>query len=113
MKKYVLLPVLITLINCNKMQKCYSGYVYDEVSRKPINHVFIKENFSKDFKSTYSNEKGYFKIDNNAESVGDLIFIRNGYKTDTIVTIWSQRGENLKYKFIRKESDTLYMIRTK
>jgi len=111
MKKYILLPVLILLINCGKLQECYSGYVYDETSRKPIKRVFIKENFSLSFKSTYSNEKGYFKINNNSESIGDLIFICNGYKTDTIVTIWSQHGENLKYKFVRKESDTLYMKR--
>lgn len=101
------------LINCSKLQKCYSGYVYDETSRKPINRVFVKENFSQNFKSTFSNEKGYFKIENNLESIGDLIFICDGYKTDTIVTVWSQHGENLKYRFIRKESDTLYMQRIK
>jgi hypothetical protein len=113
MKIYILFPVLTILMSCSKLQKCYSGYVYDEESREPINRVFIKERFSKDFKSTYSNEKGYFKIDNDSESIGDLIFIRDGYKTDTIVTVWSQHGENLKYRFVRKESDTLYMQRIK
>lgn len=79
--------------------------MYDKISRKPINGVFIKENFSKSFKSTYSNKEGYFKIDNNTKSIGDLIFICNGYQTDTIVTIWSQHGENLQYEFVRKKYD--------
>lgn len=69
MKKYLLISVLIILINCSKLQKCYSGFVYDKISRKPISGVFIKENFSKSFKFTYSNEKGCFKIDNNKDSI--------------------------------------------
>jgi len=84
-----------------------------KLQEKPINRVFVKENFSQNFKSTFSNENGYFKIENNSESTGDLIFICDGYKTDTIVTVWSQHGENLKYRFIKKESDTLYMQRIK
>lgn len=109
MKKVILAPIFFVLINCTKLQNCYTGYVYDETSKKPLNKVFIKENFKKNSKSTFTNEKGYFKIDNKSESVGNLIFILNGYKTDTIITIWSQHGEILKYRFVGKESDTLFM----
>ena len=113
MKKYMPILILILMSNCGKSQRYYSGFVYDQTSKKPINRVLIKENFSSSFKYTYTNDKGYFKINNNSESIADLIFVCNGYKTDTIVTVWSQRGENLKYRFVRKESDTLYMQKIK
>lgn len=109
MKKIMLLPILIILVNCNGLQNYYSGYVYDEISKEPLSKVFIKENFYKNIKSTYSNENGYFRINNNTESIGNLIFIHDGYKTDTIITAWSQHGESLKYRFIGKKGDTLFM----
>lgn len=109
MKKVILVPIFFLLINCTKIQHYYSGYVYDEVSKKPLNKVFIKENFKENSKSTFTDARGYFKIDNKSESVGNLIFILNGYTTDTIITIWSQHGETLKYRFVGKESDTLFM----
>lgn len=113
MKKIILIPIFFVFISCTKSQNCYTGYVYDETSKKTLNKVFIKENFKENSKSTFTNEKGYFKIDNESESVGNLIFILNGYKTDTIQTIWSQHGETLKYRFVGKRADTLFMRKSK
>ena len=102
---YILLFFL--LISCKNQN--YYGYIYDIDTKKPLNKVFVRENFKNNAKFTYSDENGFFKIENNTESIGDLIFNIEGYKTDTIVTIWSQHGEKLKYRFVGNNSDTLFM----
>ncbi|SHK24183.1 peptidase associated/transthyretin-like domain-containing protein [Chryseobacterium polytrichastri] len=111
MRKIVFISIILLFLSCSKSSDFYSGYIYDKTSNKPLSQVYIKENFKTNYKSTSSDKNGFFKINNDTESLGDLIFILKNYKTDTVVTVWSQNGEKIKYRFVGENHDTLYMSR--
>ena len=94
---------------CSNQQDFYHGYVYDEQTNKPLKNVFVKENIKSNPKSTYTNFNGYFKIGNKENSISDLVFSIKGYGKDTVVTMWTQHGEQLKYKFLNSLPDTLFL----
>jgi hypothetical protein len=83
--------------------------VYDIETKSPLKNVLVKENLRINPKSTYTKTNGYFKIENDTEFLADLVFISTGFKQDTVVTVWSQHGESLKYKFVTSKLDTIYL----
>ncbi|MET4083693.1 putative membrane protein [Pedobacter sp. UYP30] len=111
--KILYLLVAVFLMQCSGIHKTYHGYVYDNQTNMPLNNVFVEENLIQNANSGRSNSIGYFEIENNKESIADLIFSLKGYKKDTVVTVWSQHGESLMYKFLNKKSDTLFLRRVK
>lgn len=102
--------LLILCFSCkSKKQNFYHGYVYNGNKNKPLQNVFVRESFKSNFLSTKTDSSGYFKIINNSESIGELIFSCDGFKTDTIGTVWTQHGESLKYLFLNKVTDTVFL----
>lgn len=107
--KITLLSIFL-LFSCSGRQEYYHGYVYDGLTRKPLAKVMVKENLPGNAKSTYTDAKGYFKIENKAKSFADLIFSASTYQVDTLPTIWSQHGESLRYSFINSKPDTVFLM---
>lgn len=107
MKYLIVLIILAT--SCTQNSDYYHGYVYDAQTKKPLNNVLIKESIVQNPKSTHTNLEGYFRIEKNKESIADLIFSLNGFKKDTVATVWAQHGEKLMYRFLNKKTDTLFL----
>jgi hypothetical protein len=112
--KYIYIVIFSTLLICiisckSKNQNFYHGYVYNNENKKPLKNVIVKENLLKNFLSSKTDSTGYFRIQNNTQSIADLIFICENFKKDTVKTIWSQHGENLKYLFLNKIPDTIFL----
>lgn len=106
MKKYI---CILIFFGCTSKENFYHGYVYDAETKHPLKNVLVKENLDSNPKSTYTSANGYFKIENNTEFIADLVFIIDDFKKDTVVTVWSQHGETLRYKFLTSKSDTIYL----
>ena len=98
----------MSLSSCESRISEYEGYIYH--GKVPLDSVFIKENTKDSPNSTITNRDGYFKFKKSTKGfVPDLIFVKEGYKTDTVVLT---RGLNLQgpyHLFLREESDTLKM----
>lgn len=99
-KKYLFVSLFI-LLNCQSVSDHYHGKVTDE-NNNPIEDVIVKEECFE--KKTVTNKKGYFKLKRSSNTLGYLIFSKEGYKSDTIPTVWSQHGEALQYNFIEKDT---------
>jgi hypothetical protein len=115
-KSVLIIFIFLTLVNFScksKKQNFYHGFVYNINDKKPIKNVLVKENFKENFLTEKTDSLGYFKIINNTGSIGELIFICDNFKTDTIPTIWSQHGEKLKYLFLNKIPDTIFLTPVK
>lgn len=103
------LLLLLGMLGCSGRQDFYHGYVYDVNNLKPLPGVLVKEDLFEGSKSTYTDKTGYFKIPNHRQPYSNLIFSIKGYRTDTMLTIWSQHGEKLNYSFINKNTDTVFL----
>ena len=104
------LPVMLLclIFACSGKQNFYQGYVYDLDTRKPLENVIVKECNLKPL-SGRTDSTGYFKVENNTQSISDLVFITNTHKPDTAITVWSQHGERIEYSFLNKKPDTIYL----
>lgn len=78
-KHYMMLILGFTIISCK--QKRYA-YVYDITNQLPIEGVLIKD--MNNNKTSQTNKKGYFEIIYNQDAPKELLFIKEGYKIDTI-----------------------------
>ncbi|WP_306354209.1 hypothetical protein [Flavobacterium sp. '19STA2R22 D10 B1'] len=103
------LPVILLLLCCCKRQNFYHGYVYDQETKKPLMNVLVKESFVTNPQSATTDVKGYFKIENNTNSITDLVFSIPRYRQDTIPSVWSQHGERLEYTFLNPKPDTIFL----
>lgn len=106
---------VILLFTCFLFSYCspteaYHGYVYDGLTRKPLTKVLVKERLPANAKFTYTDAKGYFRIENKKQSFTDLIFSLDKYQVDTFPSIWSQHGETLKYTFLNHTPDTVFLM---
>ncbi|MFK7050525.1 hypothetical protein FLACOL_02146 [Flavobacterium columnare] len=107
--KFFLLLFTLVCTNCENFDNDYSGYVYDRSTKKPLSKVLVRENFVKNSKQAFTDSNGFFKIKNDSEAITDLVFLLNGYKSDTAVTAWSQHGEKMEYRFLNKKNDTIFL----
>lgn len=99
--RYFLYVFVITFYSCQKDEYYYHGKVTDD-NNNPLEDVIVTvENFKN---KTKTDKKGYFKLNRSSERLEKLIFYKEGYKTDTIPTVWSQHGEALNYNFIEKDT---------
>ena len=98
MKKYIfLMLIILSLISCGrKINDFYQGRVIDE-NNNPLEDVIVAEdNLDKQVKT---DKTGYFKLHRRPHWLGNLIFIKEGYKTDTIHSVWHQHGETIGIAF--------------
>lgn len=103
MKNILYTHLLFLLFSCKtKVNDYYQGIVLDQ-NDKPLERVIVTEE-DRNEKQTTTDKNGYFKLDRSRDWLGRLIFIKEGYETDTISSVWHQAGETTEYKFI--ESDT-------
>lgn len=102
-KKYLFVSLFI-LLNCQSVRYHYHGKVTDE-NNVPLKDVFVTLEYFEN--NTKTDKKGYFKLKRCSNSLGNLIFNKEGYKTDTIPTVWSQHGEALQYNFIEKDTTVI------
>ena len=90
-KIFCFLLIYIIVLSCNSKKEFYTGYVYDFVTRKPLQNVKVIELESNH--ETTTNEKGYFSMKKLENVSSSLIFEKEGYKKDTIRSIQIQNGE--------------------
>jgi lipoprotein len=92
-KIFCFLLIYIITLSCNIYNKkeFYTGYVYDFVTRKPLQNVKVIELESNH--ETTTNEKGYFSMKKLENVSSSLIFEKEGYRKDTIRSIQIQNGE--------------------
>lgn len=95
--------IVLLLFSCKApVNNFYQGKVLDE-NGKPIEGVTVLEEH-KNEKQTTTDLNGYFKLDKSPDWLGHLIFIKEGYETDTIPSVWHQAGETTEYNFIEKDT---------
>ncbi|MBB5637083.1 hypothetical protein HDE68_002996 [Pedobacter cryoconitis] len=106
----MILLISVFLLSCSgTRQPYYHGYVYDEITRKPVSNVLVKENIRGNPKFTRTATNGYFKIENNTQYFSDLIFSDAQHPPDTIPTAWTQHGEKLSFTFVTDKPDTAFL----
>lgn len=108
MKKYLFIFLFIFL-NCNSENDYYFGRVLDE-NNNPIKNAIVTVDIFEE--KTKTNNKGYFKLKRNSGWLGNLIFQKEGYLTDTIPIVWSQHGETLNYNFIENDTTIVKLQRS-
>lgn len=103
MKNMLYTLSLFLLVSCKPaVNNFYQGRVVDQ-SNKPLEGVIVNEEDRKE-KQTTTDKNGYFKLDRSPDWLGRLIFIKDGYETDTIASVWHQAGETTEYNFIEKDT---------
>jgi hypothetical protein len=110
MKQVLILScTLLLLISCSNRIDYYHGYIFSSKENKPLKELRIEEDDN--LKTTsYTDEKGYFKIPETNGFGGNLIiYDKNNSILDTIWTVYSSRGEKLNYRFINGRKDTLFI----
>ena len=106
----VILLILIasSLIGCKTKPLFYQGYVYHD-NQPQENVTVITDDNNQDY--TKTDVTGYFKLNKMPNTLTDLIFNKEGFRIDTIPSVWSQHGEKIKYNFINKKMDTIQLIK--
>ncbi|MGE8302304.1 MAG: carboxypeptidase-like regulatory domain-containing protein [Sphingobacterium paramultivorum] len=103
MKNILYLLVLFLLFSCKtKVNNFYQGIVLDQID-KPLEGVTVTEE-GRNEKQTITDKNGYFKLDRSSDWLGRLIFIKEGFETDTIPSVWHQAGETTEYNFIGSDT---------
>lgn len=100
--------LFLILCSCRSVNDFYQGRVVD-AQNKPLKNVVVSELYRGSQTSTDTN--GYFKLKRYSSSfLGDLVFEKYGYDTDTIPTVWHQAGETTEYGFV-KDDTTIVRLR--
>lgn len=103
MKNIFYLLLLLLLYSCKTTgNNFYQGKVLDE-NDKPLEGVTVVEE-DRDENRTITDKNGYFKLDRSPDWLGRLIFVKEGYKEDTIPSVWHQAGEKIEYNFIKNDT---------
>ncbi len=112
MKKLLLISLLITA-SCNeKLHDSYRGYVYN-LKKEPLSGVIVCADVV-NLECTKTNKNGCFLLKRGSQNfVDDLIFVKDGYITDSLETVYYKRGHGTIYLFLTNRSDTLFMEETK
>lgn len=107
--KNLIYILLLTLFSCKSANDFYQGRVTDE-DNQPLKGVIVSEDGKKD-RQTQTDENGYFKLDRTPEWLGELVFSKHGYKTDTVRTVRSRAGEQIYYNFIYSDTTQVKLHR--
>ncbi|KAA2218819.1 carboxypeptidase regulatory-like domain-containing protein [Maribacter flavus] len=102
--------MFLLLISCgSKPNDFYQGLVMDK-NGNLIENVSIFEEYDTENRLK-TNKKGYFKLNRTSDRIQSLVFVKEGFKTDTIPTVWAQHGEKLNYQFIKNDT-TVVRLKT-
>lgn len=102
-KNILYLLVLFLLFSCKtKVNNFYQGIVLAQID-KPLEGVTVTEE-GRNEKQTITDKNGYFKLDRSSDWLGRLIFIKEGFETDTIPSVWHHAGETTEYNFIGSDT---------
>ena len=106
--RILLFFICLVIVSCESQKNEYKGYVYH--GKMPLDSVLIKEDEEGSLNSAITNKDGHFKFKKSTKTyVPDLIFIKKGYRTDTVSLIRGFHSGSLYHLFLREESDTLQM----
>jgi len=108
MRFVTFLLLVFLIIGCKSKQSFYHGYVFHGIS--PLEGVEVKDDLRIQ-KSVFTDSIGYFKLVKDKDIVSNLIFMKKGYVTDTVKTVWIQSGERGMKRFLNKDADTLYLFK--
>lgn len=102
MKKLITLFFAIPLlVACKTVNNFYQGLVIDE-NNNPIKGVIVSELYREN--QTETDENGYFKFERYSPNfLGDLVFEKEGYRTDTLQSVRTWAGEKVRYYFVTKD----------
>ncbi|MEZ4859017.1 MAG: carboxypeptidase-like regulatory domain-containing protein [Flavobacteriaceae bacterium] len=107
MKRYLFF-LLVIFLNCTSVNDYYFGRVTDENNNPLENVIVLEEGFEN---QTKTDENGYFKLNCTPDWLSSLIFSKQGFKTDTIPTVYIQSGETINYAFIEKKDTTIIQLK--
>jgi len=115
MKKLMIIFSAILFLSCkwccNRRQYYYEGYVFDE-NNQPLSDVRVKEYYTYEWNQCVTDSSGYFKMHRSSRDfLPDLIFEKEGYKSDTVGLVGGRHSGNLFFFFLRERKDTLRMIK--
>ena len=100
-KKILLITLLIQ--SCSNTSK-FHGYVYHDTMA--LDSVCVTDDGGK---STYTDSLGYFVLEEDSKYFSDyLIFSKEGYRTDTIMTVYHRGSIKLDFLF-QKGNDTIIL----
>ena len=109
--KQTLCLLLLIICSCKSINNFYQGRVTDE-QNKPLAAVSVLELYSGN--KTNTDSYGYFKFNRfNSDFLGDLVFTKEGYNTDTIPTVWHQAGETTEYNFVKNDTTIVRLRQAK
>ncbi|WP_300670348.1 carboxypeptidase-like regulatory domain-containing protein [Soonwooa sp.] len=108
MRKIFYLTFSLLLASCSQVNNFYQGRVVDE-NGKALENVIVAEDVIT--KQTKTDKTGYFKLNRTPDWLGNLIFIKEGFVTDTIPSVYHQNGETTKYDFIKKDTTRVTLRR--
>ncbi|KQT15026.1 hypothetical protein ASG31_15600 [Chryseobacterium sp. Leaf404] len=98
--------LIFFLNSCNSVPKFYEGLIFSR-EKKPLANIKVCEINTN--KCTYTDNKGYFKLEKEKSSINDLIVYSGNKPVDTIKTFWNQHGEKMNYSFVEGKKDTLFI----
>ncbi|MCS3868593.1 hypothetical protein J3D55_001509 [Chryseobacterium ginsenosidimutans] len=104
----ILLILFVTFISsCTKTTPKYMhGYIYNS-QKKPLKGIKIEDPYNISL-STFTNSKGYFKI--NALSKGEFLYVKkNNIKLDSIYIVRTHPERGVSYAFVEGRNDTLFI----
>ncbi|MCD8440849.1 hypothetical protein [Tenacibaculum finnmarkense] len=108
MKKLLIIILFIATGCKEKLSENYRGYVFN-LKKEPLSNVKVYERRDST-KYVYTKKNGYFLLKPRSLTfVDDLIFIKEGYVTDSLETVYYNRGQGTISLFLRQRSDTLFM----
>ena len=97
MKIHLLFICTICFIisGCNNVNGHYAGYITDE-SGLYLPEVLVRE-YRSDGRSIVTDSKGFFKLERERGIICNLIFEKEGYRSDTILTFRMIDDDNTEY----------------
>ena len=95
--------------SCHSTHKFYYGKITDE-KNTPLANVLVAENDTLKGRQTKKDKQGSFQLERTPHWSADLIFIKEGYKTDTIPSVWHQYGETTRFNFVKKKTPTVIRL---
>ena len=108
----ILLTFSLLFSSCSKrINDYYSGIVIDELNR-PLNGVFIREDYYGTAGSkSFTDKNGFFKF--KRTGLPEIILSKNEYLNDTLEMIWHQHGETTEYSPIIRKDSTKLVLKSK
>ncbi len=104
---------MISFMSCRSIHihDYYAGFVVDQLGN-PVDSVMVKEDWGERSNITYSDKKGYFRMNRLENCLPDLIFSKEGYQSDTVRMAWIQHGEVAMYSPLPTSASSIVTIKT-